>query len=1269
MVAEPDGSRKRVAGKVTETIDLSISDDDNNRTPKNVRDPAASTKRKYHSTDHGPRIVAHSQKKNRQIATNSDHVLPVGLASTHSGSRSRRSRSDRHGQQARPSTQNSALAQRAAIHASMSREVSSRRQRPRDPSSSNGRESSPPSSQVQISRGSASGAMRPVIQSANGSQKSSAKTLHRKRSREHDVEAVQQPAAKKIKYSKGRDRVQDVLPAARTSLERDNSLGAGKDGNPIVISDSPPPETSPMRNANHSRLGRRRYSKPSMAPVSSGVGNPASPPNLKSTSILRRTENRSEVAGYDSITGDKSPTIPESLPGSPEVDRGTTVEKPQNTSLQLFIHPSDRDNADAMGENLETITNLAEQAEELLASQPDDTSVFAAITQVSTTSDAGRAQPPAFNNQKVKHRAMPLTSPTQVSVAQERRTKAVAAPSGRNAAVTTQIAQPAAAKLPPSNMVPNHTTTAIHIEQVIQKYVQELRSDNEYWTRTWLKRARLMSVDSQHDRHGPTSVFRDMKPIEPVNMSEDKRVSDLSARFTTETFHGGSKSVKRSLSIPCTMYHTRTDADVPNYSHFVNIKHSFLARNVTVLQHWPYFGDDFVIEEAPELEEHYFMDVVERERKIKRLAQGENYAQYVEDMMNDIGCAWSDVLRFFLHPEPNVGNDPQALAALRLRDKFCDEDFVRVGQRWTTVLSKLPMEPNPDNVGKAALLCEYFQKITRFPLWHVARRSDYTAELLHEQDPKLGPNEMTCRICMRFDCPYHGQMHENRYGNSSESEQNGSAEQDIVETDIIHPHRVNYRSRVAFPPSVEKDETNAEIDLRSKKVEYWHKRNLNHYPDDRRGPFYPCYHPGTTCEKAQCSCFVDRIPCEKSCACSLTCKRKWQGCDCRKKGGSGMICFEDQRCACFQYGRECDADLCGDCGVMDVLDPVHRHDDEILRGRCHNASIQRGVSRHTILGDSGIHGLGLYACEDIQPHDFVGEYKGEVITKDEAERRGAVYEHQKLSYLFTLNKKQEVDGTLFGNKVRFINHAADKQANIYPRIIMVNTVFRIALYGKRKIKAGQELLFDYGDQFPQDQLGGKANQERKAAPHLRNKNLVKEFDEVVETTDKFGNRRARKAAAGSKRSKLPYGGRSVAESWADAAESSLVARKSTGVPAGRGESRPGAVHSRRGTPADRHAVNAALRQDLHHDMDTDAGRRLENFYVADDGDEGFFQRDEDDDDDSFAPHSEHSHHDQGFDESSPGGGVSEDDDNETDRAIQNRPRSARIRHGDSHRRV
>lgn len=204
------------------------------------------------------------------------------------------------------------------------------------------------------------------------------------------------------------------------------------------------------------------------------------------------------------------------------------------------------------------------------------------------------------------------------------------------------------------------------------------------------------------------------------------------------------------------------------------------------------------------------------------------------------------------------------------------------------------------------------------------------------------------------------------------------------------------------------------------------------------------------------------------------------------------MCFEDDRCACYQTGRECDPDLCGTCGVADVLDPSKAD------GQCRNANIQRRKPKHTLLGDSTVHELGLFACEKIAHHEFLGEYKGEIITKEEADRRGAIYTNQRLSYLFSLNTKQEVDSTYFGNKVRFINHNDGTGKNVYAHILLVNCVHRIGLFAARDIRPGEELFFDYGPDFPHDQLDIK----KRKAPTMRNKALLKNFVAPRTTTEK-----------------------------------------------------------------------------------------------------------------------------------------------------------------------
>ena len=170
-----------------------------------------------------------------------------------------------------------------------------------------------------------------------------------------------------------------------------------------------------------------------------------------------------------------------------------------------------------------------------------------------------------------------------------------------------------------------------------------------------------------------------------------------------------------------------------------------------------------------------------------------------------------------------------------------------------------------------------------------------------------------------------------------------------------------------------------------------------------REPFVPCNHSGS-CEQAACRCYKQGITCEKSCGCDKSCERRFRGCVCAR---SGKICWQNRlRCACFRNDRECDVDLCNTCGADEVLDPLNKHDPEILVGRCKNVGIQRNVPKHTILGTSEVCGFGLFAGEEIKKGEYIAEYKGEIISKGEADRRGATYDYRKASYLFTVNQSK-----------------------------------------------------------------------------------------------------------------------------------------------------------------------------------------------------------------------------------------------------------------------
>ncbi|KAK0640511.1 Histone-lysine N-methyltransferase E(z) [Lasiodiplodia hormozganensis] len=121
-----------------------------------------------------------------------------------------------------------------------------------------------------------------------------------------------------------------------------------------------------------------------------------------------------------------------------------------------------------------------------------------------------------------------------------------------------------------------------------------------------------------------------------------------------------------------------------------------------------------------------------------------------------------------------------------------------------------------------------------------------------------------------------------------------------------------------------------------------------------------------------------------------------------------------------------------------------RYNDALYRQKCGNVNIQRNVPKRTLLGQSEVQGFGLYAGERLKAGEYIGEYKGEIVTKEEA---------------------QEVDSTRAGNKLRFINNSA-KAPNCEPRVMLCNTVVRIGLFANKDMAPGEEMFFNYN--YPEE---------------------------------------------------------------------------------------------------------------------------------------------------------------------------------------------------------
>lgn len=107
-------------------------------------------------------------------------------------------------------------------------------------------------------------------------------------------------------------------------------------------------------------------------------------------------------------------------------------------------------------------------------------------------------------------------------------------------------------------------------------------------------------------------------------------------------------------------------------------------------------------------------------------------------------------------------------------------------------------------------------------------------------------------------------------------------------------------------------------------------------------------------------------------------------------------------------------------------------------------------------------GLGLFALEDIPKEQIVIEYTGERITTKEADKRGG-------RYLFTIEDGLVIDGKGRENTARYINHSC--KPNAEAEIDQEDN--RVYIRACQKIKAGEEITYDYGKEYTQDIIAAK----------------------------------------------------------------------------------------------------------------------------------------------------------------------------------------------------
>lgn len=241
--------------------------------------------------------------------------------------------------------------------------------------------------------------------------------------------------------------------------------------------------------------------------------------------------------------------------------------------------------------------------------------------------------------------------------------------------------------------------------------------------------------------------------------------------------------------------------------------------------------------------------------------------------------------------------------------------------------------------------------------------------------------------------------------------------------------------------------------------------------------FVPCNHTGP-CTAEVCSCVKMGMYCETTCGCNFgrygeggatggvvwlppsedavtkgearECLNRHYGCLCE----SGHC--SDTTCPCWDQNRACNPDLCEcDCTVL----PGHLPPGK--RG-CRNGPLTFAVHKRTYVGNSEIHGFGLFAGDRFEKGDLVGAYSGQLIDTRLADMIGRIYDATNRTYIFNVTESLVIDGGLLGSKAKFCNHTKPgHDENCASRLVRVRGDAYVALFCKRTVEPGEEFLFDY----------------------------------------------------------------------------------------------------------------------------------------------------------------------------------------------------------------
>lgn len=197
--------------------------------------------------------------------------------------------------------------------------------------------------------------------------------------------------------------------------------------------------------------------------------------------------------------------------------------------------------------------------------------------------------------------------------------------------------------------------------------------------------------------------------------------------------------------------------------------------------------------------------------------------------------------------------------------------------------------------------------------------------------------------------------------------------------------------------------------------------------------YTPCSHTGK-CTQENCDCIKIRGCCEKFCFCYPLCEYCYNGCECLNSCESS--------CPCKILMRDCDPVIChtGKKQFLNrdssfnskrknskkkiILDTDNdkgqeKHSWKPNPKKCKNMSLIIYKTLKTALSKSIItESYGLFAKENIKKDSFICEYVGELLSREETDRRSVFNDHFGLNYFFKLNEYMDIDAYTQGNEMR-----------------------------------------------------------------------------------------------------------------------------------------------------------------------------------------------------------------------------------------------------------